>query len=126
MPPVSLPVIPGPGPTQAVRRNKHAQASDNFIAASLTPRKNNRQLFKAHQGNVPQPEVELVSYGVVFPPMWRGTADYVARILKGAKPADLPIEQHTKFELVVDPKTARALGITIPNGMLLAADQLIG
>ena len=46
----------------------------------------------------------LVSYGDVFPPMWRRTADYVARILTGAKPADLPIEQHTKFELLVDPK----------------------
>jgi putative ABC transport system substrate-binding protein len=67
----------------------------------------------------------LVSYGVVFPPMWRRTTDYVARILKGAKPADLPIEQPTRFELVVNLKTARALGITIPNGMLLAADQVI-
>ena len=67
----------------------------------------------------------LMSYGVVFPPLWRRTADYVARILKGAKPAELPIEQPTKFELVVNLKTAKALGVTIPNGILLAADEVI-
>jgi putative tryptophan/tyrosine transport system substrate-binding protein len=67
----------------------------------------------------------LMSYGVEFPPVWRRTADYVARILKGAKPADLPIEQPTKFELVVNLKTAKALGVTIPNGILLAADDVI-
>jgi putative ABC transport system substrate-binding protein len=67
----------------------------------------------------------LMSYGVDFPPLWRRTADYVARILKGAKPSELPIEQPTKFELVVNLKTAKALGVTIPNGILLAADEVI-
>ena len=67
----------------------------------------------------------LMSYGVEFPPLWRRIADYVARILKGAKPAELPIEQASKFELVVNLKTAKALGITIPNGILLAADEVI-
>jgi putative tryptophan/tyrosine transport system substrate-binding protein len=67
----------------------------------------------------------LMSYGVDFPPLWGRTADYVARILKGAKPAELPIEQPTKFELVVNLKTAKALGVTIPNGILLAADEVI-
>jgi putative ABC transport system substrate-binding protein len=67
----------------------------------------------------------LMSYGVEFPLLWRRTADYVARILKGAKPAELPIEQPTKFELVVNLKTAKALGVTIPNGILLAADEVI-
>jgi ABC-type uncharacterized transport system substrate-binding protein len=61
----------------------------------------------------------LMSYGVEFPSMWRRTA------VKGAKPADLPIEQPTKFELIVNLKTAKALGITIPNGILLAADEVI-
>ena len=67
----------------------------------------------------------LMSYGVDFPPLWRRTADYVARILKGAKPGELPIEQPTKFEFVVNLKTAKALGVTIPNGILLAADEVI-
>src|SRR5262245_159498 len=67
----------------------------------------------------------LMSYGVDFPPLWGRIADYVARILKGAKPAELPIEQPTKFELVVNLKTAKALGVTIPNGILLAADEVI-
>jgi len=67
----------------------------------------------------------LMSYGIEFPSMWRRTADYVARVLKGAKPAELPIELPTKFELVVNLKTAKALGVTIPNGILLAADEVI-
>jgi putative ABC transport system substrate-binding protein len=67
----------------------------------------------------------LMSYGVEFPTMWRRTADYVARILKGAKPAELPIEQATKFELIVNLKTAKALGVKISNGILLAADEVI-
>jgi ABC-type uncharacterized transport system substrate-binding protein len=67
----------------------------------------------------------LMSYGVEFAPMWRRTADYVARILKGAKPAELPIEQASKFELVVNLKTAKALGVKISNGILLAADDVI-
>jgi len=67
----------------------------------------------------------LMSYGVDLPSMYRRTADYVVRILKGAKPAELPIELPTKFELVVNLKTAEALGVTIPNGILLAADEVI-
>src|SRR5262245_9969205 len=67
----------------------------------------------------------LMSYGVDFAALWGRTADYVTRILKGAKPAELPIEQPTKFELVVNLKTAKSIGVTIPNGILLAADEVI-
>jgi ABC-type uncharacterized transport system substrate-binding protein len=67
----------------------------------------------------------LISYGADFPVMFRRAADYAARILKGAKPTELPVEQASKFELVVNLKTAKAIGLTIPSGLLNAADEVI-
>jgi putative tryptophan/tyrosine transport system substrate-binding protein len=67
----------------------------------------------------------LSSYGASDPHLYQRAASYVDRIFKGARPGELPVEQPTKFELALNRKTARALGLTIPPALLLRADHLI-
>ena len=67
----------------------------------------------------------LMSYGIDTVPIFRRAASFVAKILRGAKPSDLPVEQPTKFEFTLNLKTAKAIGVSIPTSILLRADEVI-
>jgi putative tryptophan/tyrosine transport system substrate-binding protein len=67
----------------------------------------------------------LMSYGPNIPDLFRRAADYVDKILRGAKPGEIPVEQATKFDLIINLTTAKALGLTIPESFLVRADEVI-
>src|SRR5260370_25884520 len=94
-------------------------------SALVVPCGANRHLPAMYAGREGVELGGLVSYGVNLPDLSRATAIYLDKILKGAKPAELPVQQPTKFELVINLKTARALGLTITRDFLLIADEVI-
>jgi putative ABC transport system substrate-binding protein len=96
---------------------QHRRRLAELAATSHLPTMHNSRAFVDAGG--------LIGYGVSLPDSWRRAATYVDKLLKGAKPADLPVEQPTRFELVINLKTAQALGITMPPSLLLLADEVI-
>ena len=97
--------------------NKHLEEVIKLAMRNKWPSLATMRLYPESDG--------LMSYAPSWLDLCRRAASYVDKILKGAKPADLPVEQPTKFELVINLKTAKALGLTIPQSLLLRADQLI-
>ncbi|MBI4241063.1 MAG: ABC transporter substrate-binding protein, partial [Candidatus Rokubacteria bacterium] len=102
--------------TDPLTRSHHPRIVE-FAARSRIPATYADRLFADAGG--------LMAYGPSLAAAYRRAATYVDKILKGAKPADLPVEQPTKFELVINLKTAKALGLTIPPSVLVRADQVI-
>jgi putative ABC transport system substrate-binding protein len=96
---------------------KNRQLIADFALKSRLPSIYEERLFVESGG--------LMSYAPSFTDLFRRAATYVDKILKGAKPADLPVEQPTKYELLINLKTAKALGLTIPPSLLQRADQVI-
>ena len=96
---------------------RHQNRIIDFVAKNRLPAMYQEKEWVAAGG--------LLSYGPSLPDLFRRGVSYVHRILEGAKPADLPIEQPTRFELVINLKTAKALGLTVPPNLLAAADEVI-
>jgi len=124
-------VVHGPGEFKSAFTAIAKLRADAVIVQPSLPRKAALELVMQHRLPSLSPtaafvnEGGLLSYSAKLEDQYRGVADYVDKILKGAKPADLPIQQATTFELAVNLKTARAIGVTIPKSILARADRVI-
>jgi putative ABC transport system substrate-binding protein len=96
---------------------RYSKRIADFAASNRLPTISDSERFPEAGG--------LISYGVDLGDMYRRTAVYVDKILKGAKPADLPVEQPTKFEFIINLKTAKQIGLTVPPNVLARADRVI-
>src|SRR4051794_37562198 len=109
------------GPTQALYVVTNPLMTSNRLRINTLAL--GAQLATIHGQRVD--EAGLMSYGPSFPDLFRRSAEYVDKILRGVKPADIPVEAPTKFEFVINLKTARALGLTISPSLLARADEVI-
>jgi putative ABC transport system substrate-binding protein len=119
---------------EAFRKMKQARVDAVIVAPNTAFAENKQQIIRlAAQHRFPalysrrdQAEAGgLISYGQNYPEMHRRAADYVDKLLKGTKPAELPVERLSKFELVINLKTAKQIGLTIPANVLARADKVI-
>jgi len=130
---VSIPVRSRNDLGDALSEIKKARVDALFVSETMTPATRTQLVDFAAKSRLPAMFMNrdyvaaggLMSYAPNFSEVFRHAADYVDKILKGAKPGDLPIEQPTRFELVINLMTAKALGLTIPQSLLLRADQVI-
>jgi putative ABC transport system substrate-binding protein len=102
--------------SDALTNTNRVRINTLALAARLPTMSGNREFIEAGG---------LMSYGTNFPDLFRRAGDYVDKILRGAKPSDLPVEQPTKFDLVVNLTTAKALGLAVPHGLLTRADEVV-
>jgi putative tryptophan/tyrosine transport system substrate-binding protein len=110
------PVLPG------IQGRARIAAESRVAVPNLFSRSSNAKMYRSGD------YVEaggLMSYGVNFPDQFRRTADYVDKILRGTKPGNIPVEQPTKFDLIINLTTAKVLGLAIPESFLLRANELI-